>query len=163
MFRIGNGWDRHLLEDRPESGGGFILGGVKFPESPVYMVGHSDADALCHAITDALLGAAAIGDIGQLFPDTDPQWKGADSLELLKQAWNLVAAKGCTLANIDATIICEQPQIAPRALKIRKTLAEALGLATDQVSVKATRGEGLGPEGRGECLTAQATVLLEKK
>ena len=163
MFRIGNGWDRHRLEDRLQTRGEFILGGVSFPESTVGLVGHSDADALCHSITDALLGAAALGDIGQHFPDTDPQWKGANSLELLKKVWNLVAAKGYTLSNVDATIICEQPLIAPRVLEIRKTLAETLGLSTDQISVKATRGEGLGPEGRGECLTAQAAILLEKK
>lgn len=159
MFRIGNGWDRHRLQ----AGENFILGGVSFPESPFGLVGHSDADALCHAISDALLGAAALGDIGQHFPDTDPRWKGADSLELLKQVWNLVQAKGYTLSNVDATVICEQPRIAPRSLEIRESLAKALALAIDQVSVKATRGEGLGPEGRGECLTAMAAIILEKK
>ena len=158
MFRIGNGWDRHRFEaDRK-----FILGGVHFPESKQGLAGHSDADALCHAITDALLGAAALGDIGQHFPDTDPKYKGANSIKLLQQAWNLVAAQGFTLANVDATVICEHPRIAPRVNEIRQSLDEALGLAIDQVSVKATRGEGVGPEGRGECLTAQAVVLLEK-
>jgi 2-C-methyl-D-erythritol 2,4-cyclodiphosphate synthase len=158
MVRIGQGWDRHrLVADRP-----FILGGVTFPEAELGLLGHSDADALCHAITDALLGAAALGDIGQHFPDTDPRFAGADSIVLLQKAWNLVAGAGFQLGNIDATVICEQPKIAPRSLEIRQNLARALDLPLDCISLKATRGEGLGPEGRGECLTAQAIVLLEK-
>ena len=158
MNRIGQGWDRHrLVTGRP-----FILGGVTFPEAELGLLGHSDADALCHAITDAILGAAALGDIGQHFPDTDSRWEGADSIVLLQKAWNLVAGAGFQLGNIDATVICEQPKIAPRSLEIRQNLARALDLPLDCISLKATRGEGLGPEGRGECLTAQAIVLLEK-
>ncbi len=158
MLRIGQGWDRHrLVAGRP-----FILGGVTFSEAEMGLLGHSDADALCHAITDAFLGAAALGDIGQHFPDTDPRWKGADSIVLLQSAWALVAGAGFQLGNIDATVICEQPKIAPRSLEIRQNLARALDLPLDRISLKATRGEGLGPEGRGECLTAQAIVLLEK-
>lgn len=159
MFRIGSGWDRH----RYETGGKFVLGGVHFAEASVGMVGHSDADALSHAITDAILGAAGQGDIGQHFPDTDPQWKGADSLILLKKSWDLVARLGFKIANIDTTVICEEPRIAPRNREIREVLAHCLELPVELISVKATRGEGLGPEGRVECLTAMATVLLEKK
>ena len=159
MFRIGQGWDRHRLE----AGRPCVLGGVEFPASPVGPLGHSDGDAVCHAVIDALLGGAALGDIGSHFPDTDPRWEGADSLDLLRRAGNLVAEKTFTVVNIDVTIITERPRIAERSEQMRAALATALGLEVDQVSIKATRGEGMGPEGRGECVTAQAVALLEAK
>lgn len=158
MIRIGQGWDRHRLE----SGRRCVLGGVHFPDCPSGPVGHSDGDALCHALCDALLGAAALGDIGAHFPDTDPRWKDADSLDLLARIARLVAEKGWRVINADATVITEAPLLRPRIDEIRTALAGAIGLDAGAVSVKATRGEGLGPEGRGECLTAQAVVLLEK-
>jgi 2-C-methyl-D-erythritol 2,4-cyclodiphosphate synthase len=158
MFRIGSGWDRHRFAE----GRKFVLGGVEFPEAEKGLLGHSDADALSHAICDAMLGAMALGDIGQHFPDTDPRWKDAHSLVFLKEARHLIAKSGYKLVNVDATVICEEPKINPRSLEIRESLAAVLELPVGQVSVKATRGEGMGPEGRGECLTVQAVVLLEK-
>lgn len=156
-MRIGQGWDRHrLAEGRP-----CLLGGVLFDESPVGCVGHSDGDAVCHAVIDALLGAAGLGDIGAHFPDTDDQWKDADSLILLAQAWQLVQEAGFRLCNVDLTIIAEAPMIGPRRNQIRARLADVLGVDPIRMSVKATRGEGLGPEGRAECLTVQAVCLLE--
>lgn len=157
MFRIGQGWDRHPLAE----GRRCILGGVEFSDCPVGPVGHSDGDAVCHAITDALLGAAGLGDIGRHFPDTDPRWKGADSLELLREAVGMVRESGLTVGNVDCTVITERPAIAPRAEAMRDALAGALQIAPELVSIKATRGEGLGPEGRGECLTVQAVALLK--
>ncbi len=155
-FRIGQGWDRHpLVKGRP-----CILGGILFPDSPVGPHGHSDGDALTHALIDALLGASSSGDIGQLFPDTDPQYAGADSLNLLASAWNQIQKKGFTLQNADCTIVTEVPKISPRANEMARKLATVLGVQPDRISIKATRGEGLGPEGRGECITAMATVLL---
>jgi 2-C-methyl-D-erythritol 2,4-cyclodiphosphate synthase len=156
MFRIGQGWDRHPLA----AGRQCILGGVAFPECPVGPVGHSDGDAVCHAITDALLGAANLGDLGRHFPDSDPRWAGADSLELLREAVRLARKAGFRVSNVDCTVITETPAISPRAAAMQDALAGALQLAPDRVSVKATRGEGLGPEGRGECLTVQAVVLV---
>jgi 2-C-methyl-D-erythritol 2,4-cyclodiphosphate synthase len=156
MYRIGQGWDRHPLE----SGRRCILGGVEFQDSPVGPVGHSDADAVCHAITDAILGAASLGDIGSHFPDTDSRWAGANSLELLREAVRLVQGKGFRVANVDCTVITEQPVIAPQSAAMQDALAGALQIPPDRVSVKATRGEGLGPEGRGECVTVQAVALL---
>jgi 2-C-methyl-D-erythritol 2,4-cyclodiphosphate synthase len=122
--------------------------------------GHSDGDAVCHAVADAVLGAAGLGDIGRHFPDTDPAWAGADSLDLLARAWALVSADGLVLGNVDLTVITERPRIAPAAGRMEENLARALGCDRSRVSVKATRGEGLGPEGRGECVTVQAVALL---
>lgn len=156
MLRIGVGWDRHrLVPGRP-----CVLGGVRFPDCPVGPLAHSDGDAVAHAIIDALLGAAALGDIGRHFPDTEPAWAGADSLDLLRRAVALVAEAGWRVVNVDATVITERPAIAPRADDMAVALAASLGVAPDAVSVKGTRGEGLGPEGRGECVTAQAVALL---
>lgn len=158
-MRIGTGWDRHPLKDgRP-----CILGGVLFPEETRGPDGHSDADVLCHAVIDALLGAAALGDIGRHFPDTDPAWKGADSLDLLQRAADLLDRAGWRVGNIDAVIIAERPKIAPRADEMRRRMAARLGVGIERISVKATRGEGLGPEGRAECITVQAVALLEEK
>jgi len=156
-FRIGQGWDRHqLIQGRP-----CVLGGVLFKDSPVGPKAHSDGDVLVHALIDAILGAASLGDIGQLFPDTDARYAGADSLDLLDQAWNLVRKKGFTFQNGDCTIIAEHPKIAPAAQAMKEKLAHVLGVEVETLSIKATRGEGLGPEGRGECITAMAVVLLE--
>ena len=158
LQRVGQGWDRHpLVEGRP-----CVLGGVIFADCPVGPVGHSDGDAVCHAVIDALLGAAGLGDIGEMFPDTDPGLAGADSLDLLVRAWGEVASRGWQLGNLDVTAITEQPHLAPRRGEMVARLAGALGVGSDRVSVKATRGEGLGPEGRGECVTALAVVLLTR-
>ncbi len=159
MVRIGQGWDRHPLA----AGRACVLGGVGFPECPVGPVGHSDGDAVCHAVTDAVLGAAGLGDIGAHFPDTDPAFAGADSVGLLRLAWALVRSDGWRLGNLDCTVITEQPRLAPRVDQMRRVLAGALDAVPEQVSVKGTRGEGLGPEGRGECVTALAVVILERK
>jgi len=157
-LRIGQAQDRHpLVAGRP-----CILGGVRFPEAEAGPTGHSDADVLTHAVIDALLGAAGLDDIGTHFPDTDPQYAGANSLELLTTTVAMVTDAGFRIVNVDTTVILERPAIAPRRAEIRATLAAALGLAADRVNIKATRGEGLGPEGRGECITAQAIVLLRK-
>jgi len=157
-LRIGHGWDRHALQvGRP-----CLLGGVLFAECPVGPVGHSDGDALVHALIDALLGAAALGDIGGHFSDGDPQWAGADSLDLLDRTWNLLQEKGFKFGNADCTIITERPMIAPATGEMKKKLGQVLGVEVNRISVKATRGEGLGPEGRGECVTAMATVLLSR-
>lgn len=159
MARIGQGWDRHpLAAGRP-----CVLGGVLFADCPVGPVGHSDGDAVCHAVTDAVLGAAGLGDIGAHFPDTDPAYAGADSIRLLARAWALVTAAGWRLGNLDCTVVTEQPRLLPRVPEMRAALAAALGAEPGQVSVKGTRGEGLGPEGRGECVTALAVVILEQK
>ena len=156
MQRIGIGWDRHrLVPGRP-----CVLGGVRFADCPAGPLGHSDGDALVHAIIDAVLGAAALGDIGRHFPDTEPAWAGADSVDLLRRAMALVAGAGWRVVNVDATVITEQPKIAPRATDIAAALAPALGVGPGAVSVKGTRGEGLGPEGRGQCVTALAVALL---
>jgi len=155
--RIGSGWDRHLLAvGRP-----CRLGGVVFPECDVGPVGHSDGDALAHAIIDALLGAATLGDIGRHYPDTDPAWRDADSLDLLARTAVLIADAGWRVANVDTTVITERPRLAPRIEDMRGALAGAMGVEIGRVSVKATRGEGVGPEGRGECVTAMAVALLE--
>jgi len=158
-FRIGQGWDRHpLAAGRP-----CVLGGVSFPDCPVGPVGHSDGDALVHALVDALLGAGGMGDIGSHFPDTDPRWAGADSLDFLRAAGNLLRGKGYKLGNADCTLITEQPRIQPRRHEMVHALAAALQVPADHISVKATRGEGLGPEGRGECVTALAVALILKE
>jgi 2-C-methyl-D-erythritol 2,4-cyclodiphosphate synthase len=157
-MRIGTGWDRHKLV----AGRKCILGGIHFSESDVGPLGHSDGDVVIHAVIDALLGAAAAGDIGTLFPDTDPQWEGVDSRELLTIALKKIADRGFSPANVDLTVIAELPRIQPRAAEMVAVLAEALGLNTDHVSIKATRGEGLGPEGRGECVTVNAVALLSE-
>lgn len=155
-IRVGQGWDRHpLREGRP-----CVLGGILFEDCPVGPLGHSDGDALVHALIDALLGAAGLGDIGGLFPDTDPKWAGADSRDLLARAWQLVTEKGFQLQNADCLLITEQPKISPRAREMAGQMAEILGVGAGCFNIKATRGEGLGPEGRGECVTAMVTVLL---
>ena len=155
MFRIGIGTDIHrLAEGRP-----LILGGVTI-ESERGAVGHSDADALCHAVTDAILGALCEGDIGTHFPDSDPQWKGAESLKLLAQVVGLMQQRGYRLSNVDATVHLERPKLRLHIDAMRETLASALGVALACVSVKAKTGEGLDAVGRGAAVSCQAVVLL---
>ena len=154
-IRTGLGWDNHRIA----TGRPLILGGVRV-ESDFGLDGHSDADVLAHAITDALLGAAALGDIGMHFPDSDPQWKGADSLVFLKHAASLVADAGYGIANVDSTVILERPKLKDYRLKIRESLAAALNLELDQVSVKFKTAEKVGPVGEGRSAEAQAIVTL---
>jgi 2-C-methyl-D-erythritol 2,4-cyclodiphosphate synthase len=154
-IRTGIGYDCHRLA----AGRRLVLGGVEIP-GEAGLLGHSDADVLTHAVIDALLGAAALGDIGEHFPDTDERYRDADSLELLRDAVSRVRAAGFDVANVDATIVLEAPKLAPFRTEIRERLAAALGVALDQVSVKATRGEGLGFVGRGEGAAALAIATL---
>ena len=156
-MRIGEGWDTHaLVLDRP-----LILGGVTIPHSHG-LLGHSDADALLHAITDALLGAAALGDIGKLFPDTDPAFKGADSIVLLQEASRHIAAAGWAIGNIDATIVAQAPKMAPHIPAMRERIAQALCLPVEAVNVKAKTAEKMGPVGEGRAIEARAVCLLYK-
>lgn len=156
-IRIGEGWDIHaLVEGRP-----LILGGVEVPHTHG-LLGHSDADALCHAITDSLFGAVAQGDIGHHFPDTDERFKGADSLALLAEAARRVRAAGWHIGNVDSTIIAQSPKMAPHILGMRQRVSTALGVALDQVSVKAKTAEKMGPVGEGKAIEARAVTLLFK-
>ena len=157
-MRIGQGYDVHrLTEGRP-----LILGGVSIPWDRG-LLGHSDADVLTHAVMDALLGAAALGDIGMLFPDSDPAWEGADSLSLLRIVAARVAEAGYRVENIDATVIAQQPKLSPYREQMRHALAAAAGIAPERVSVKATTEEGLGFTGLGEGISAMAVALLTEK
>lgn len=157
MYRIGTGYDLHrLVEGRP-----LILGGVTIPFEKG-LAGHSDADALLHAITDALLGGAALGNIGQLFPDTDPAFKNADSAKLLTESLRRVREAGYQPVNADATVIAQAPKLNPHVDAMRKSVAALLDLPVDAVSVKPKTNEGLGPEGRGEAIAVHASVLLKK-
>ena len=154
-LRIGEGWDTHaLVLGRP-----LVLGGVSIPHTHG-LLGHSDADALCHAITDALFGAAALGDIGHHFPDTDVRFKGADSVALLAEAARRVRAAGWEINNIDSTIVAQAPKLATHILAMRQRLSLALGIALDQVNVKAKTAEKMGPVGRGEAMETRAVCLL---
>ncbi|MDR0399576.1 MAG: 2-C-methyl-D-erythritol 2,4-cyclodiphosphate synthase [Treponema sp.] len=156
MTRIGLGRDLHrLVLGRP-----FLLGGLRL-ESERGELGHSDGDVLAHAVTDALLGAAGLGDIGALFPPSDPQWRDADSLELLKKAWALVKGQGWDLVNLDCVVCCEEPRLLPRREEIRASLAGALGVPPARVFVKGKTAEGLGPVGEGRAVEALAICLLE--
>ncbi len=156
-MRIGFGYDVHkLVRDRK-----MILGGVEV-ESELGLLGHSDADALCHAIADALLGSLALGDIGQHFPDTDPQFSGISSLELLKHTARMVAEKSYQIANVDSTIVLERPRLAPYVRAMRKNIGQALALEESQISVKATTNEKLGFLGHNEGLAAYAIVLVKE-
>ena len=155
-MRIGMGYDVHKLVENRD----LILGGVKIPYEKG-LLGHSDADVLLHAIMDALLGAAALGDIGKHLPDTDPAYKGASSMELLKQVGALVEQKLYVIGNIDATIIAQRPKMAPHIEKMRENVAEALGIEKDQINIKATTEEGLGFTGSGEGISSQAIAALD--
>lgn len=157
QLRVGQGFDIHVLgPDRP-----LVIGGVTIPHEQG-LVGHSDADVLLHALTDALLGAAALGDIGQLFPDTEPQYQGVDSRVLLRDAYQRVQAKRWQVVNIDATIHAEAPKMAPYIPQMRAYIAEDLQLALEQVNLKATTNEGVGPIGRREGIAAQVVVLIQR-
>lgn len=156
-YRTGLGWDNHRIA----TGRPLILGGVTIP-SEFGLEGHSDADVLTHAITDAILGAASLGDIGMHFPDSDPRWKGADSLQFLKHALDLARAAGFELVNVDSTVILERPKLKDYRGAIRETLATTLSLAPDRVSVKFKTAEKVGPVGEGKSAEAQAVVTLAK-
>jgi 2-C-methyl-D-erythritol 2,4-cyclodiphosphate synthase len=154
-IRTGLGWDNHrIAPGRP-----LILGGVRI-ESEIGLEGHSDADVLSHAITDAILGAAALGDIGMHFPDTDARWKGADSLQFLRHACEVARAEGYTISSIDSTVILERPKLKDYRTGIRERLAQTAGLALQQVSVKFKTSESVGPVGEGRSAEAQAIVTL---
>jgi 2-C-methyl-D-erythritol 2,4-cyclodiphosphate synthase len=154
-YRVGTGFDAHAFED----GVPLVLGGVPI-EHPRGLAGHSDGDVLAHALTDAVLGAAGLEDIGSLFPSGDPGLAGADSVELLAQAWERVRATGWQLANADVVLIGEEPRLAPHRQEMRQRLAKALGVGAELVAVRATTTDGLGFAGRREGLAAQAVALL---
>ncbi len=154
--RTGLGYDCHRFAD----GRRLVLGGIEIAHDRG-LAGHSDADVLTHAIIDALLGAAALGDIGEHFPDTDERYRGADSLELLRTTVELVAEHGFAIVNVDATVIIEQPHLAPFRERMRSAVSDALGLPLDDVNIKATRGEGMGFVGRGEGAAALAVATIE--
>ena len=156
-MRVGMGYDVHKLVE----GRDLILGGVKIPYEKG-LLGHSDADVLLHAIMDALLGAAALGDIGKHFPDTDPKYKGASSIKLLEHVGRLLEENGYVIENIDATIIAQRPKLRPHIDQMRENMAKALKIDVDQINVKATTEEGLGFTGSGEGISSQAICAIEK-
>ncbi len=156
-FRIGEGWDVHALV----AGRKLIIGGVEIPYH-LGLLGHSDADVLLHAITDALLGAAALGDIGTHFPDSDDNFKGADSIVLLSEAARRVRERGFEIGNVDSTVIAQAPKLMPHIAAMRSRIALALALEVDQVCVKAKTAEKMGPVGLGQAVEARAAVLLSK-
>jgi len=156
-YRVGTGFDAHAFED----GVPLVLGGVRI-EHPRGMAGHSDGDVLAHALTDAVLGAAGMEDIGALFPSGDPALEGADSIELLREAWRRVREAGWELSNADVVLIGEEPRLAPHRDAMRARLAEALGVEPERVAVRATTTDGLGFTGRREGLAAQAVALLRR-
>ena len=156
-IRVGEGWDTHaLVAGRP-----LILGGVHIPH-PTGLMGHSDADALLHAITDALFGAAALGDIGRHFSDTDPAFKGADSLVLLREAAARVRAAGFEIGNIDSTVVAQAPKLAPHIDAMRRNIAQAVGVDLACVNVKAKTAEKMGPVGEGRAMEARAVALINR-
>ena len=156
-MRIGQSTDIHRLKE----GRKLILGGVEIPHT-MGLDGHSDADALTHAVAEAILGALALGDLGHWFPDTDPKWEGADSLKILAEVVRMMKERGYRIGNVDSLILIEKPKMAPHIEQMRKNFARVLECDIDQVSVKATRGEKMGFVGRQEGVTAQAVVLLER-
>ena len=158
MYRVGLGHDTHRLEP----GSALVLGGLVLPHDRA-AVGHSDADVLLHAITDALLGAAALGDIGELFPDTDPANRGRDSAEMLRVAADRLAAAGWRVANLDCVIFAQRPRILPHRPAIRRRIAEILGLDEEAVWLKAKTGEGVGPIGEERAIAAEGVALVERR
>jgi 2-C-methyl-D-erythritol 2,4-cyclodiphosphate synthase len=156
--RTGQGWDVH----RVAAGRPLILGGISIP-CEFGLAGHSDADVLSHAITDAILGAIAAGDIGMHFPDTDPRWKGCDSLQFLRHACDLAKQAGFQIVNVDSTVILERPKLKDYRLAIRESLAKTMDLGVERVSVKFKTAEGIGPVGEGKSAEAQAIVLIEER
>jgi 2-C-methyl-D-erythritol 2,4-cyclodiphosphate synthase len=157
-IRAGIGFDTHRLE----AGRPLIVGGVHVEDAPRGLAGHSDADVLTHAVIDALLGAAGLGDIGEHFPDTDERWRGADSLDLLRSTRELVAVGGVEIAHVDTTVLLERPKLLPHKQEMRENIAGALELPLARVNVKATRGEGMGFVGRGEGAAALAIATVER-
>lgn len=158
MIRIGLGKDLHrLVQGRP-----FLLGGIAIPFGKGEL-GHSDGDVLAHAVTDALLGAAGLGDIGELYPAKDPKWKDAGSLELLRKAWEKVQASGWCIVNLDCVVTCEEPKILPYRDAVRASLARILGIGADRVFIKGKTNEGLGELGKGEAVEALAVCLVERE
>lgn len=158
MIRVGHGYDVHKLVE----GRKLILGGVTIPNNNIGLLGHSDADVLLHAVSDSLLGAAALGDIGAHFPDNDAKFKDADSLMLLKKVNELIKDKGYCVVNVDATVLAQAPKLAPYIIKMRENIASALEVPLDCVSVKATTEEGLGFTGEKEGIAAHSVSLIEK-
>ncbi|MDR0316251.1 MAG: 2-C-methyl-D-erythritol 2,4-cyclodiphosphate synthase [Treponema sp.] len=158
MLRAGLGQDVHRLV----KGRRFLLGGVELPARKGEL-GHSDGDALAHAVCDAILGAVGLGDIGSLFPPSDPAWKDADSMALLRSAFEMVKQAGWRVVNLDCVVCCEKPKLLPYRDSIRQSLAKALEVSTDQIFVKGKTGEGLGPVGKGKTVEALAVCLLEKQ
>ena len=156
MIRIGHGYDVHRLTE----GRKLILGGVNIPYEKG-LLGHSDADVLVHAVMDSMLGALALGDIGKHFPDTSPEYEGADSISLLKRVSGIISEQGFSVGNIDSTIICQSPKLAPYIEKMRENIASAVGCEASQVSIKATTEERLGFTGSGEGISAHAVCVLE--
>ena len=156
-IRVGHGYDVHRLTE----GRKLILGGVEIPFEKG-LLGHSDADVLAHGVMDALLGAAGLGDIGRHFPDTDPAYSGADSLELLARVAGLLGERGWSVGNVDATILAQRPKLAPHIPQMAENLAKAMGVPPDRVNVKATTEEGLGFTGSGEGMAAHAVALITK-
>jgi 2-C-methyl-D-erythritol 2,4-cyclodiphosphate synthase len=156
VTRSGIGWDSHrLVSGRP-----LVLGGVRIPDAPLGLAGHSDADVLTHAVIDALLGAAGLGDIGMHFPDTEERWRGADSMDLLRTTYSLLRNAGLSPLHIDATVVCEAPRLSPYRDEMRARLAEAVGLSMDEVNVKFTTAERMGFIGRGEGVAALAIATV---
>ena len=155
-IRVGQGFDIHRFSDDPARR--LVLGGVEFEGSGLH--GHSDADVIAHAVIDALLGAAGLGDIGEHFPDTDPRWKGADSLVLLAHAGTLVRADGWTIGNVDCSVVCDTPKLAPHRAEMQANLSKACGAS---VGVKGRRAEGLGALGRGEGIACWAVAVITKE
>ena len=158
MFRIGHGYDVHPFRE----GRKLVLGGVEITSPRGGLGGHSDADVLAHAVASALLGSLALGDLGTHFPDTDPRWRGASSLDLLHTVRGLVQERGWRVVNCDTTVIAQEPRLAPHVAAMRENLARALGVAVEDVSVKATTHEGLGALGRAEGIAAHAVVLIRE-
>jgi 2-C-methyl-D-erythritol 2,4-cyclodiphosphate synthase len=156
VTRSGIGWDSHRLE----SGRPLIVGGVRIPDAERGLAGHSDADVLTHAVIDALLGAAGLGDIGMHFPDTDERWRGADSIDLLRRARALLSEAGLSPVNVDATVVCEEPRLSPYRDSMRASLASAVGLPAGAVNVKFTTAERMGSIGRGEGVAALAIATV---
>ncbi len=158
-IRVGQGFDIHRFADNPIEGRVLILGGVVFPGERV-LIGHSDADVIAHAAADALLGAASLGDIGQHYPDTDPAWKGADSLAILRDVASKITAAGWRIGNVDCSVVCEEPRIAPVRDQMVALLSAAAGAP---ISIKGRRAEGLGSLGRGEGIACFASALIMKE
>ena len=158
IVRVGQGFDIHRFEDTPTPGRVLVLGGQSFPGERT-LVGHSDADVIAHAVADALLGAAGLGDIGQHFPDTDPKWKDADSIGILREVARMLSVEGWNIGNVDCSVLCERPKLAPAREAMQRTLSDAAGAP---VTVKGRRAEALGALGRGEGIACFASAVITR-